>query len=104
MAYRVNITPRAQRDLEDLYRAIAADRSGEALSWYRRFRQVLLGLSDYPRRCPATPESPVLRHLLFGRKPHIYRAIFRISEKRKEVEVLHIRHRARQTIKAEDLS
>lgn len=104
MAYRVNITPRAQRDLEDLYRAITADRSGEALTWYRGFRRALLGLENYPNRCPATPESALLRHLLYGRRPHIYRAIFRISEKRKEVEVLHIRHRARQEIKAEDLS
>jgi toxin ParE1/3/4 len=103
MAYRVNITPRAERDIVDLYLAIAADRSGEALTWYRGFRRALLGLDRYPNRCPATPESAVLRHLLYGRKPHIYRAIFRISEKKKEVEVLHIRHRARQKIKADDL-
>jgi plasmid stabilization system protein ParE len=103
MAYRVNITPRAERDLEDLLHAIAADSSGEAFAWYRRLRQALLGLGNYPHRCPATPESASLRHLFYGRKPHFYRAIFRISEKKKEVEVLHIRHRARQTIKVGDL-
>jgi len=103
MAYRVNITPRAQRDLEDLYRAITADGSGEALTWYRGFTRAILGLEKYPNRCPATPESASLRHLLYGRKPHIYRAIFRVLERQKEVEVLHIRHRARQEIQADDL-
>jgi hypothetical protein len=42
-----------------------------------------------------TPENSKLRHLLYGHKPHIYRAIFRVMEKQKLVEVLHIRHGAR---------
>jgi toxin ParE1/3/4 len=103
MAYRVNITPRAERDLENLYDAIAANRSRAALTWYRGFKRAILGLEKYPNRCPVAPESAKLRHLLYGRKPHIYRAIFRILEKQKEVEVLHIRHRARQKIRADDL-
>jgi plasmid stabilization system protein ParE len=102
MAYRVNITLRAERDLEDLCHAIGAGQA--ALAWYRGFKRAILGLESYPNRCPATPESARLRHLLFGRKPHMYRAIFRISEKQSEVEVLHIRHSARQEIKADDPS
>jgi len=35
-----------------------------------------------------------LRHLLYGHKPHVYRLIYRIVEKPKRVEVLHIRHGA----------
>jgi hypothetical protein len=34
--------------------------------------------------------------LLDGNKPHIYRAIYRVVEKRKLVEIVHIRHAARQ--------
>jgi hypothetical protein len=45
------------------------------------------------------PENSKLRHLLYGNKPHIYRAIFRVGEKQKLVEVLHIRHGARSGIK-----
>lgn len=41
--------------------------------------------------CPVTPESDKLRHLLYGHKPHIYRAIYRVLEKQKQVEALHIR-------------
>ncbi len=36
-------------------------------------------------------------------KPNIYRVIYRISEKQKQVEVLHIRHGARGRLKASDL-
>jgi len=32
--------------------------------------------------------------LLYGHKPHIYRVIYRILERPKHVEVLHIRHGA----------
>jgi len=32
--------------------------------------------------------------LLYGHKPHIYRVIYRILERPKQVEVLHIRHGA----------
>jgi hypothetical protein len=35
MAYLVNITARAQRDLARLYRQIDADNSDLALKWYR---------------------------------------------------------------------
>ena len=46
-----------------------------------------------------TPEDRHLRHLLYGSKPHIYRVIYRILEKQKQVDVLHIRHAARQEFK-----
>ena len=46
-----------------------------------------------------TPENDKLRHLLYGNKPHIYRAIFRVVEKQKLIEVLHIRHGARSGFK-----
>jgi hypothetical protein len=46
-----------------------------------------------------TPESDKSRHLLYGNKPHIYRAIYRVLEKQKQVEVLHIRHSARMRFK-----
>ncbi len=34
------------------------------------------------------------RHLLFGKKPHMYRVIFRIVLRTKTVHVIHIRHGA----------
>ena len=96
MAYLVNISDRAQRDLAQIYRRINADDSDAALKWYREFKRAILSLEEQPHRCPVTSEDNKLRHLLYGNKPHIYRAIFRVVEKQKQGFVLHIRHGAQQ--------
>ena len=102
MAYLVNITPRAERDFASLYQEINAGESDAALKWYRGLKEAVLSLDDQPNRCP--PEKGQLRHLLYGNKPHIYRVIFRVFEKQKLVDVLHIRHGARHKFKATDLA
>ena len=104
MAYLVNLTARAQRDLAALYGHINAEDSDAALKWYRGFKEAILSLEEQPNRCPATPESDKFRHLLYGNKPHIYRAIYRVLEKQKQVEVLHIRHGARRVFKGADVA
>jgi toxin ParE1/3/4 len=95
MAYVVNISNRAQRDLARIYTRINADKSDAALKWYRGFKEAILTLEEQPNRCPVTPGNHKLRHLLYGSKPHFYRAIFSVVENRKQVRVLHIRHGAR---------
>ena len=104
MAYLVNITSRAERDLAHLYGEINAEHSDAALKWYRGLKEAILSLEDNPTRCPATPEKKELRHLLYGHKPHVYRVIFRVLEKQKQVDVLHIRHGARRKLKTSDLA
>jgi plasmid stabilization system protein ParE len=96
MAYLVNITARAERDFASLYREINAEESDAAL-------KAILRLEEQPNRCPATPEKAQLRHLLYGNKPHVYRVIFRVVEKRKRVDVLHVRHGARDKLKAPEV-
>ena len=103
MAYLVNLSARAQRDLAQIYRRINAGDSDAALKWYRGFRQAILSLEEQPNRCPVPPENDKLRHLLYGNKPHIYRAICRVTEKQELVEVLHIRHGARSGFKGSDV-
>ena len=103
MAYLVNITARAERDLALLYREINAEDSDAALKWYRGLKEAILSLEEQPNRCPVTPEKAQLRHLLYGNKPHIYRVIFRVVEKQKRVDVLHIRHGARDKFKAPEV-
>jgi toxin ParE1/3/4 len=103
MAYLVNITSRAQRDLAHLYGEISAEHSDAALKWYRGLKEAILSLEEHPNRCPVTPEKKELRHLLYGHKPHVYRVIFRVLEKQKLVDVLHIRHGARRRLKKSDL-
>lgn len=104
MAYRVRLMPRAERDLASLYDWIDARSSGAALAWYRGLRDAIRTLRNNPARCPVTPEDPRLRHLLHGTKPHIYRVIYRILEKPQQVDVLHIRHGARQQFTLGELS
>ena len=104
MAYLVNLTVRAERDLAILYGHINAEDSDAALKWYRGFKAAILSLEGQPTRCPVTPESDKFRHLLYGNKPHIYRAIFRVLEKQKQVEVLHVRHGARRRFKGADIA
>ena len=103
MAYLVNITPRAERDFGDLFLEINASESDAAFRWYRGLQESILSLREHPDRCPATPEKKLLRHLLYGNKPHIYRVIYRIIEKQKRVDILHVRHGARQRFTASDV-
>ncbi len=103
MAYLVHIAERAERDFASLYEEIGAARSLEALRWYRGLKRAVLSLEELPNRCPATPENPRLRHLLYGRKPHVYRVIYRVLEREKRVEVLHLRQGAMRGFKAADL-
>jgi len=104
MAYLVRFTSRAERDLALLYDEIYASSSGTAREWYFGLKQAILSLAELPRRCPLTREDKRLRQLLYGTKPHFYRVIYRIDEKRLEVDVLHIRHGARRQFKRTDLA
>jgi plasmid stabilization system protein ParE len=103
VAYLVNVTARAQRDLAILFDAINAEHSDAALKWYRGLKEAILSLDAKPNRCPKTPENAKLRNLLYGNKPHIYRVIDRVSERSKQVDVLHIRHGARQRFKRSEV-
>ena len=104
MAYLVNITARAERDLAYLYYQIDAGQSVAALKWYRGLKEAILSLEEHPNRCPVTLERANLRQLLYGRKPHVYRVIYRVLEKRRQVEVLHVRHGARRGFSASDVA
>lgn len=103
MAYAVNITVRAERDLALLFAEIGAEYSSAALKWNRGLKKAIHSLEEQPNRCPVTHENPHLRHLLYGHKPHIYRVIYRVSERPKRVDVLHIHHGARKRFKRYDM-
>lgn len=104
MAYLVDLTARAERDLAYLYAEINAEYSDAALKWYLGLKEAILSLEDHPNRCPVTHENANLRHLLYGHKPHVYRVIFRVLERRKRVHVLHIRHGARRRFSGSDVA
>jgi toxin ParE1/3/4 len=96
MEYVVELTERAARDLNALYKRISAAESIAAADWYNGLAQAVGSLERSPRRGPRAPESEnakrFLRHLLYGKKPHVYRAIYEIDERQRIVRVLAIRH------------
>jgi plasmid stabilization system protein ParE len=104
MAYLINVTTRAERDLALIFAEINAQHSAAALKWYRGLKDAILSLEKHPKRCPVTPENAGLKHFLYGHEPHIYRVIYRVLEKHKRVDVLHIRHGARRKFKAPDVN
>jgi len=103
MAYLVEITRRAERDLSQLYDRINAQQSDSARKWYLGLRQRILTLERYPKRCPVTRVRGKLRQLLYGRKHWQYRVIYRVFEKQRRVEILHVRTGARRDPRRSDL-
>jgi toxin ParE1/3/4 len=102
MAYSVDLTERAARDLRRIYLTINAEDAAEARAWFNGLEQAILGLDEHPARGASTPEDGNLRHLLYGRKRHRYRNIYAIDERNRIVTVLHIRHGARDAFVQEE--
>ncbi|MGH7839794.1 MAG: type II toxin-antitoxin system RelE/ParE family toxin [Candidatus Binataceae bacterium] len=98
MAYRVELTLRAARDLDHLYERISTDDSVMAADWFNGLEAAIQSLERLPRRGPVAPESKKarrrLRQLLYGAKPDVYRVIYEIDEPHRAVPVLTIRHGA----------
>jgi plasmid stabilization system protein ParE len=98
MAYRVELTNRASRDLRLVFLSIRAGESEAAARWFNGIERAIETLGEFPYRCAEAPESRrgrVIRQLLYGNQPHIYRILFRVVAKDRVVFVVHIRHGAR---------
>jgi toxin ParE1/3/4 len=102
MAYRVEMTDRAARDLAHLYLRIHAEDSPTADRWFNGLERAIRTLERSPQRCALAPEAVKtkrpLRNLLYGRKRHVYRVIYEIDDTGKTVRVLTIRHGAREIL------
>jgi plasmid stabilization system protein ParE len=103
MAFRVELSDRAQADIAAIYDWLLSQQAGQAGErWFLALREAIASLSTLPTRCPLSPESgelPVeIRQLLYGRKPHVYRILFTIE--RDVVQILHIRHGRRRPLGA----
>jgi toxin ParE1/3/4 len=98
MAYRVELTARATRNLRRVYRDINAADSQQARARFDGPEAAILRLDEHPARNPATPEHSSFRHLLYGRRGHVFRVIYAIDERRGVVTVRHIRHGSRQPV------
>ena len=66
MAYRVELTERAARDLEHIYRTINAEASDQAHAWFNKLERLILSLDEQPGRGAFVREDVRLRQLLHG--------------------------------------
>jgi toxin ParE1/3/4 len=100
MPYLVSTSAQAERDIEGIFSFIQADTSDRAADWFNGLLATIRTLGEMPQRCPPIPEDPEFRHLLYGKKPHIYRVIFGIDEAARVVTVFSVRHGARSAFRA----
>ncbi|MCC6719318.1 MAG: type II toxin-antitoxin system RelE/ParE family toxin [Acetobacteraceae bacterium] len=95
MPFRVELTERAVRDLSAIHAFILARHVGRAAAWFDGLERRIADLAALPERGTAVPEQPALRQVLYGRRPHVYRVIYRVDAAEQAVLVIHIRHGAR---------
>jgi len=92
MAYRVNFTRRARRDLIQLYESINAPQSDAAQLWFQRLEETIALLTVTPRMGAVTHEDKTVRQVIYGNKPHFYRILYDIDDADGRVDVLSIWH------------
>jgi len=89
------------------YRYIEERAPDAAVRWYQQVKAAIQSLSRLPSRCPLAPEGEKLgcelRQLHYGKRPRAYRIVFHIVEAVGEVDILTVRHAARQPLTDDDL-
>jgi plasmid stabilization system protein ParE len=107
MAYKLVVLPQAEADITEAFTYLGERAPEIAARWYRHIRAEIESLAEMPARCPLAPQGAKmgleLRHLLYGKRPGIYRIVFRIVEDIQEVHVLAVRHGARKPLTDEDM-
>ena len=105
MTYRVAITENAKANLRDYYQFAARNAPQTAARWLNRFQDALETLNQNPQRCGLAMENDLvdqqIRQLLFGKTPHVFRALITIVGD--EVQVLHIRRATMDSASASEL-
>ncbi len=93
MQYQVIVTPSAKADIFEINTWFLENYPDLAESWLWGISQSVASLSKFPERCPVSLESEsfdvVVRQLLYGKKPHIYRMLYSIQEEK--VYILRVR-------------
>ena len=58
-------------------------REKPGLRWFEGLEKAIASLATFPQRCPLAPENAEfpfeVRHLLYERKPYVYRILFTID-------------------------
>jgi plasmid stabilization system protein ParE len=101
MAFRVEQTEQAERDILNILDWLIAEQAGKTgLRWFEGLAHAVASHSETPQRCPLAPENSSvsfeMRQLLYGRRPHLYRILFAIEND--VVYVLRVRHGRRRRL------
>ena len=111
MAFRVEISPQAFTDLDDIADYITRHGSFDrAEEWFNGIISAIRTLEDLPSRCPVADESEDLEQeahvLLDGRRNRKYRVYYSIQQRtpsKGTVSVFHVRHWARKSLSPDQL-
>jgi plasmid stabilization system protein ParE len=111
MAFRVEISPRAFKDLDEIARHIKRQSGFEqAQEWFNGILAAIRTLEEMPRRCPVADVSKALgqevRLLLYGKRNREYKVYYSIRQRTPstgKVQVFHVRHWARKNLNPDQL-
>jgi toxin ParE1/3/4 len=102
MKHKVELSRRAQRDVESNYLYIRRDAPQRAAQWRLRLLDAIDSLERFPERHALAPEAEVagldVRQMLFG----MYRVLYVVEGD--TVNVLTVRHGARQFLQPDELT
>jgi plasmid stabilization system protein ParE len=81
MTYRIEISPTAMADIEDIFLWMKGYSVDQAHRWVRGCYEIMLTLEKFPNRCPLAVESQYMdlpvRQLLYKKQ---YRILFTVRE------------------------
>jgi len=112
MAFSVEISPQAFRDLDDLaiYLLERSQSRSVARKWFLSVLDSIDSLSTLPERHPvvalAEPDVEIVRLLTHGRRNRKYKIYYCVRKRSPSsgiVSVFHIRHWARRPVSANEL-
>jgi len=105
MTFQVEITPIAERQIEQAYQWYREHNPEFADRWFRGLMNAIATLQEKPKRCGLAVEHDIfpeeVRQLLYGKSKNIYRVLFTIRDV--TVYVLYVRHTAQSPLTVDDL-
>jgi plasmid stabilization system protein ParE len=94
MAFRVEMTPVAERQIEQAYRWFRERNPEFADKWFRGLMNTIATLQEKPQRFALAVESDIfpeeVRQLMYGKAKALYRVLFTVRGT--TVIVLYVRH------------
>ena len=100
MEYRVEIAPRALREIEEATEWIAQHSQQGAERWRQGLQEKIASLSSLPERYGLATERALaakkVRQLLYGKRRNVYRVLYTVTEE--VVRVHSVYHSARGAV------